>query len=194
MKPENRKQQIVEAAIKCFATRGYHATSISCIIEEAEIARGTFYLYFKGKHDIFQMILDDYIGHISQQIRMVDMQSEISPIVQMGGNIERIVDAIMERPELSKILFNEAVGLDDETQQRLREFYGKIIKIIVSSIKRGKEFGIIKDIDPEIAACIALGTFKEVVTQTAILGNVKIPRKNMIDGMMNIFFTGAARR
>jgi len=176
--------------VKCFARHGYHAASVSHIIEEADIARGTFYLYFKSKHDIFKEILDAFISHISAQINLVDMKSETSPLLQMRANIDRTLNAITEKPELAKILFNEAVGLDDETQSRLKEFYGRLISIIRSAIERGVEFGIIREVDSAIAACVALGAIKEVVTQTAILGNLKIAKSNLIDGMMDIFFGG----
>lgn len=44
-----RRQQILDAAKHVFAEAGYHGASINAIIERAEIARGTFYLYFESK-------------------------------------------------------------------------------------------------------------------------------------------------
>jgi AcrR family transcriptional regulator len=46
MKDSKRKQQILEASARVFAQKGYFAASVSDIIEEAGVARGTFYLYF----------------------------------------------------------------------------------------------------------------------------------------------------
>ena len=78
MKAGKRKQAIVEAATECFARRGYHDTSISHIIDRAGIARGTFYLYFKSKHDVFRFILDAYIKHIGDQIKTIKLTGKPS--------------------------------------------------------------------------------------------------------------------
>jgi len=190
MKPEDRRKQIVTAATKCFARQGYHATSISHIIDEAEIARGTFYLYFKSKHEIFQFILDDFIELLGSQIKMIDMKSPENPALQMRGNVERVVDAILERPELGKILFNEAVGLDEVIQERLRAFYNRLLSIIQSSVRRGISFGLVRDVDARVVSCIALGGVRELLTQIHIFKNARIGRKAIVDGLIDILFGG----
>lgn len=190
MNPENRKRQIVDAATECFAARGYHATSISDIIDGADIARGTFYLYFKSKHEIFQHILDDFIAHLGDQIKMIDMSGTTKPAVQMRKNVERVVDAIFMRPELGKILFNEAVGLDESTQERLGTFYSRLLSIIQSSIRRGISFGLVRDVDPRVASCIALGGVRELMTQIHIFQNARIGRDAIVDGLIDVLFGG----
>ena len=50
---------VLAAARQIFADKGYHATSIDDIIEAADIARGTFYLYFESKRAIFDELLDE---------------------------------------------------------------------------------------------------------------------------------------
>ncbi len=190
MKPEERKLAIVKAAIECFSKGGYHATSISHIIEAAGVARGTFYLYFKSKHEIFQFILDDLISKIRSQINTIDLNSDKSPAAQMRGNVERVVSAITSSPEVAQILFNEAVGLDEETQGRLKNFYAEFIEIIQSAIKRGTSFGLIRNVDPSIASCIALGGVREIIIQKSIFKNADIDDKSMIDGLIDVLFGG----
>ncbi len=76
--------------------------------------------HFKSKHEIFQFVLDDLISKIRSQIRTIDLNIDESPAAQMRGNVERVVSAITSSPEVAQILFNEAVGLDKETQERLK--------------------------------------------------------------------------
>jgi AcrR family transcriptional regulator len=190
MKPEERKSQIIEAAIKCFANRGYHSTSISHIIDEASVARGTFYLYFKSKHEIFQSILDEFTEHIGSQIKTIEMSADLTPAAQMKKNVERVVDAVLQKPEVGQILFNEAVGLDEETQKRLKEFYNKLITRIQSSIQLGISFGLVRDVDPKVASCIALGGVREILTQSHIFKNANISRDAMVDGLIDVLFGG----
>src|SRR4029453_16987218 len=64
MSPEARRSQLLSVALDLFAARGYHATSISHIIDRASVARGTFYQYFRSKKQIFDQLLD----HLFQQV------------------------------------------------------------------------------------------------------------------------------
>ena len=190
MRPEARKAQIIEAAIRCFASRGYHSTQISDIIAKAGVARGTFYLYFKSKHEIFQFILDDFTKRIDAQIRVIELGAKESPAAQMRGNVERVIDVIFARPEIGRIIFNEAVGLDKIIDKRLQAFYKRIINMIASSIRRGIALGIVRDVDPSVAASIIMGAFREVIVQSAIFGNLKTDRKIIADNLIDVLIGG----
>ena len=56
---KQRERAIIECAKEVFAERGFHNASINDIIQRANIARGTFYLYFGGKQAVFDKILDE---------------------------------------------------------------------------------------------------------------------------------------
>lgn len=190
MKPEERRAIIVEAAASCFAERGYHATQVSDIIDRAGIARGTFYLYFKSKHDLFSFILDDFIRHLHGQIKNIELGAAESPSVQLRRNVERVVDAILDRPALGKIIFNEAVGLDAETDGQLREFSGKLIDLIASSIRRGVSIGLVRRVDPQLAACAVLGSLREALVQSTVFRTIRIGRDALIEGLIDILIGG----
>jgi AcrR family transcriptional regulator len=49
---ENRRDQIVKAAVRLFSENGYFQTTIDDIAEEADVSKGLIYLYFKDKHDL----------------------------------------------------------------------------------------------------------------------------------------------
>jgi len=54
MERQERRAQVLRHAKRIFARKGYHRTNIADIIARARIARGTFYLYFQNKRDIFE--------------------------------------------------------------------------------------------------------------------------------------------
>ncbi|MBO4375363.1 MAG: TetR/AcrR family transcriptional regulator [Lachnospiraceae bacterium] len=49
---QQKREALLNTAFKLFTTKGLHNTSISDIVEQAGVAKGTFYLYFKDKYDI----------------------------------------------------------------------------------------------------------------------------------------------
>ena len=51
-----RREQILEAAVRVFARRGFGKATVAEIAEEAGVAAGTIYIYFEGKEDLFMSI------------------------------------------------------------------------------------------------------------------------------------------
>jgi TetR/AcrR family fatty acid metabolism transcriptional regulator len=190
LKAGNRKQAIVEAATECFSKRGYHDTSISDIIERAGIARGTFYLYFKSKQDVFRFILDGFIKHIGDQIKTIKLGGKVSPADQMRANVERLVDAILANSAPAKIVLNEAVGLNPEIDDKLRSFYGKLIGMIEKSLARGIALKLVRPIDPRLSATIIIGAFKEVMIQKTVFKNQRFSRRAIVDGLLDVLVGG----
>ena len=58
--PEERKQEILETAIKLFSVNGFEKTSISDIAKEIGIAQGLCYRYFPSKDVLFQSAINEY--------------------------------------------------------------------------------------------------------------------------------------
>lgn len=58
IKGENRKKELVKIAYNKFISKGYENTSVDEIIEEAKIAKGTFYYYFESKEQILEEVVN----------------------------------------------------------------------------------------------------------------------------------------
>ena len=56
--PEERKQELIDAAERLFMERGYEATAVSDIVQEVGVAQGTFYYYFPSKEEILEAIIE----------------------------------------------------------------------------------------------------------------------------------------
>lgn len=161
-----RRSQILDAARRVFGEKGYHAASVSDIIKRAGIARGTFYLYFDSKRAIFEELLEGYLERIWQVVRRVDVGPEApSPVEQIQGNIERVLDVLAEHRSLNHILLWHAVGLDQEFDQRLDTFYGKLLTLIEGALRLGQEMEVVRTGDARMLAVCVLGSIKEVTAQ-----------------------------
>ncbi len=75
---EEKKAQILEAALQVIGKKGTAGTKIQDIAEEAGIGKGTIYLYYKNKQEIFQSILEQHIGSRNDNIQEI-MTSDASP-------------------------------------------------------------------------------------------------------------------
>ena len=73
--PEERKQEILETAIRLFAQNGFEKTSISDIAREIGVAQGLCYRYFPSKDVLFQTALDEYANMlISKMTKDIDIK------------------------------------------------------------------------------------------------------------------------
>jgi AcrR family transcriptional regulator len=137
-----RREQILSKAAVLFGKKGYHATSISDIIESVGIARGTFYLYFDNKRAIFDEILDMLVVRIKKRIRRVDISEGAPPVRdQLIDNISRVLQLLTKNRALLSILLEGAVGLDKGFAEKLAGFYEQITVTVDNSLTLGQEMG-----------------------------------------------------
>lgn len=78
---EERKQEILDAAERLFGARGFENTSISSILEEVGIARGTLYYHFKSKEELLDAVIERMIASMTAQAEEIAGRKEI-PVLQ----------------------------------------------------------------------------------------------------------------
>lgn len=174
-----------------FGKKGYHATSISDIIQSAGIARGTFYLYFQNKRAIFEELLDSLVIQLKKRIKVVDV-SDSAPTVreQLQDNITRVVESLTKNRALLSILLEGAVGLDKEFDEKLAHFYTQLTNTVQLSLEHGQEMGLVRPCNAHIAALTAIGALKEVLYDTlrGKAGNLDI--REIAAAILDIFSHG----
>ena len=162
---DDRRQQLLEVARVLFASRGYHDTSVSDIIEEASVARGTFYNYFESKRQIFGELLERLFEEATAPIRPIEIGPPDQMLEQVHRNIAGLCAALRENLPLARILFERAVGLDEEADLQLRAFYERAVGRIQTAIEDGQELGIVREGHPPVLATCLLGMIKESLYQ-----------------------------
>ena len=147
-----------------FAIKGYHETSISDIIKRADIARGTFYLYFKDKREIFDALFDQLLQRINESLHRVELSPDRKPpLGQIADNLNRVFKLAVEDPELARILFRHAPGLDSITDQKIEVFYSKIASLIESALALGVQMNLVRAVDLKLLSLYMLGGVKEIM-------------------------------
>ena len=164
---ESRRAHILKTALAVFAERGYHQTRISDIIEAAGIARGTFYLYFHSKSAIFLELLDALLVELRDNVDGVETGPDAPPVQeQLLDTVTNIVRVVEEQRLLATIILREAVGLDEDVDHKLTEFYGNLRRFISESLQNGQRMGLVRaDVDTDIVASCILGSIKYILEQ-----------------------------
>ncbi len=192
MKGEDRRAQLLNAAKKVFARKGYHSTNISDIVKEAGVARGTFYLYFSGKRAVFEALLDEFFPMLVAQVKVVDPTQPIEAIwAQIKENARGILKVFLDNPELTQLVLNEAVGLDKGFDQKLMDFYHKLIVYIKESLEIGMDMGLVRrDINPWIVSAAILGSVKETVYDFLHLDFEGVTFDALVENLVNFNLVG----
>ena len=109
-----RRQAFVDAAWRCAARRGYHATTVDDVCAEAGFSKGAFYSHFRSKHELFAAIIDDDVEGLRRIAESVDrrslgptetLRSLAQAMLQQGGDPARVQvradvwGAVLEDPD-----------------------------------------------------------------------------------------------
>jgi len=160
-----RRRQILDAAKAVFAEAGYHGASINAIIERAQIARGTFYLYFESKAAVFDSILDQAMADLRARIHRIEVEDQAAPPpqVQLRQQLVATVEYIVGDRALATLLLKAGHTPDADAAQRLGQFFADIRALIVRAIETGIEIGLVRKCQPELVAAALLGSVRGVI-------------------------------
>jgi AcrR family transcriptional regulator len=158
-----KRRQILDAAVRAFARKGYHACRVGEIAEEAGVAYGLVYHYFGSKEEVLETIFRETWTLMLARVR--EVQSEGGP----AGEQVRQVTALLLRtwrrdPDLVRVLVHEVTRSPEQLQQQIDEI-GHAYEALQGIVVHGQETGEFKaDLDPQLAATIFYGALEEVLT------------------------------
>ena len=98
---KKKKNAIVDSAFSLFIQNGINETSIADIMKKAELAKGTFYLYFKDKYDVRDYLIRRKAAQIFDKARVALVESEIKDFEEQ---IIFIVDHVLNQLDDNKML------------------------------------------------------------------------------------------
>ncbi len=86
---EDRREQILMAAWKCFSRNGFHSTSMADVIREAGLSAGAVYLYFRSKDDIIVAVGTEVFNGIRGRLTEFAAQEPPPPPAEIAGYLVR---------------------------------------------------------------------------------------------------------
>jgi len=187
---EERRQQILACARDAFAEKGYQAVTVDDVVARAEIARGTFYLYFDDKRAVLDALVDDFLQRIASCIIGIDIaHGQDSPREQLRQNVERITRMALSDPAMVKVVLRDASGLDPAFDAKIRSFYATLRTLLDESLQEGQQNGIVRTGDRAVMASIGLGGLRELVLD-AVTGELPRTPEQLVDELMRFLDHG----
>ncbi len=182
--------RLLEAAKRVFSEKGYHEAQISHIINRAGVARGTFYLYFRSKEEIFKELLKEVVEELKKRIKVINLSED--PLEQITENIARVLDFTLEERELARIVLQR--NSDPNLFFVIDKFFEDILEMIKGSLNKGILIGVIRPCNTELMARVILGAVKETVSgfldKEEDIDTYKIAKELVDFGVRGIWKTG----
>lgn len=160
----DKRRQILDAAVRVFARQGFHSTRVADIADEAGVAYGLVYHYFKSKDEVLNELFSERWSLLLTAIEEAD-GSEATPRAKLEAVAGFIVDSYRHDPELMKVIIVEVTRAANSFGRthlpEIRRAYDLIAKIVADAVAAG-EFR--NDVDPEFASMWFYGAIEQLLS------------------------------
>jgi AcrR family transcriptional regulator len=162
--PVDKRRQILDAAVRVFARQGFHATRVSDIADEAGVAYGLVYHYFRSKDEVLNELFVERWSLLLAAIEEADRAGGTHR-ARLAAVATFIVDSYRHDPELMKVIIVEVTRAANSFGRthlpEIRRAYQSIAKIV----SEGQEAGAFRsDIDPLFASMTFYGAIEQLLS------------------------------
>lgn len=163
--PEARRAQILEAALQCFAEKGYHAATMDDLVRASGLSKGSLYWHFESKQDVFLALFDRFTAEIFAGWEAV-AAGDAPALERLRRFGEIAVGSIAaQRPLLRAWLEFFAHA---EARERLARVYRQSRERLAETLRRGIASGEIRDVPVEAAAVSLTALVEGLLLQAAV--------------------------
>jgi AcrR family transcriptional regulator len=157
---EQRRSQIADAAITCFAKKGYYEASMDDIAREAGLSKGSLYWHFPSKRDLFKSLLETWIAEVMEGLpeAVAACETNAEKLLLIADSIKNTVAV---RPELARAQLEvgaQAVR-DDEFREWFRVSYLEQRRFFAGILEEGIRAGEFRPVPVDATARMIMAYF-----------------------------------
>jgi len=160
----DKRRLILDAAVRVFAGRGFHACRVSDIAEEAGVAYGLVYHYFASKDEVLDTLFLERWNVMLETIREVDARA-IPVRAKLEVIVSFIVDSYRHDPDLMKVIIVEVTRAANSFGQTHLKEIRTAYELIGEIVAKAQAEGTLKsEIEPRFAAMAFYGVIEQLLT------------------------------
>jgi AcrR family transcriptional regulator len=148
--PDATRRAILDSALSLFEAKGFHATSVQAVADDAEVTKGAVYHHFESKDELVQIIQGELLDHMLDEVREVLTKVE-GPDAQVRALIHVLVSSSVRHRSHVSVYYHERRYLDDERFDGVRRKRDELMELKLGIVRAGIEAGTFRDVDPTIA-------------------------------------------
>ncbi len=194
---ERHKQEIIEAALHLFGTKGYKSTTMEEIAEQAQFSKGAIYSYFESKKQLF----DEILTNIFDKVQSLSEEAK-----KLKGNardrlrfyaVEIIKFFFTESKFSFNVMMQAIMQMESDEKEMTRSYVlnrlSNISKILTDIIKADIKSGKLKNIDPNLVVMAFNGMLRDVIYGCLTNESVNATPEQIVDSILEIIFDGISK-
>ena len=168
----DKRERILDAAVRVFARKGFHATRVSEVAKAAGVADGTIYLYFNSKEHLLISLFEDRVERL-----LAYLEAELPRVATASRKLQRIIELQLGLLEGERDLAEVITIILRQSTKLMKEHaapkFNAYLDVIARVIAEGQESGELRaDVSPHLAARAVFGAL-DAIAMTWALGKAE---------------------
>jgi TetR/AcrR family fatty acid metabolism transcriptional regulator len=191
----DKRERILDAAVRVFARKGFHATRVSEVAKAAGVADGTIYLYFKSKDDLLISLFEDRMEDINANLR--DTLAKSATAAEKLRVVVRLhLELVEQNRHMAEVICVELRQSSKFIKEYANPKFSEFLRLIAGAISDGQKSGELRaDLDPPLIARAMFGALDEIALAWLAKGpKGMIDLRRAIEQMSNFFIAGLTKK
>jgi TetR/AcrR family transcriptional regulator len=169
---EQRRQQLIRAAMRLFALKGFDGTTTREIARAARINEAIIFRHFPSKEALYWAVVSSRIQAAGRQKRMREYldSADLNIAQALAGIAENLLDRTREDAELTRLLIFSALRNSRLSDSFFRTYMSGTYRSIANFIRRGIKAGQFRKVDPMLGARTFLGLISSHILLDELFG------------------------
>jgi AcrR family transcriptional regulator len=183
---ERTRRELLAAATRVLAAKGFHDTKISDIAAAADVGVGTFYLHFPDKETLFDAVVDDTVVRLKATVDAARAHAADARDEMLAANAAFFRFA-QENREVFKIVFGHAAAYND----LIRRAQALFIADLENTVRAGIARGLFAPLEPALVAQAVVGMATQMISWWT--ANESVPIETLIETTTTLALHGIAK-
>lgn len=177
----NKKENIMISSLRILSDKGMEKTKLDDIARDAGVGKGTIYLYFKNKNDLYISSITYLMNRwIDEAGKIVNMDTDARN--KLSVYIDRTLTEVNKNKSFARILMRELpnyiIKAKKEKMKKPLKMYSMRSSHLASIIRQGISEGVFKDNDTDVLANIIIGSLNSFI-MTYIIESANMDKKKL---------------
>ncbi len=191
--PEERREEILDAVLRCFARTGYDGTSMDDVVAESGLSKGTLYWHFKNKRELFMAAFDRVMNQMIEPFTQL-FEANV-PVIERLKLFEQSSSLMINaEQELATMPLNFLLEIwqDEEFVQHYLNVLEEFVDNVREMIREGIENGELREVDVEGVTWGIMALYDGIFLYYMI--GFPMGSSNVFKAMTNVLVEGLIKR
>jgi AcrR family transcriptional regulator len=186
---EHKRQLIIDTAARFFATQPFHKVRLDDIAAAARLGKGTLYIYFSSKEDLYFSLIYEGFAKLVDELRgQIDREPSKPAAESLAAIVRGLVASAFQNPHFFELMRTTGAvppgQMEPAWQAKRQEFQ----QLVADTIRRGVERGELDDPQPELTALCIPGMLRSLM----LFGPAGIDEKTVSEQIVRVLTRGIA--